>query len=101
AWFRQKRQGRYNEPFGMFKFRTMYTDDEAGATSGGFTRIGDARVTRVGRFLRPLHLDELPQLINVVRGEMSLVGPRPEALEFAKRMRKVLPLYELRYLMRP
>ena len=82
----------------MFKFRSMRQDASA---ADGFTRLGDDRVTRVGRYLRRSRLDELPQLWNVLRGEMSLVGPRPEAIDFALRMHEELPLYELRYLVRP
>jgi lipopolysaccharide/colanic/teichoic acid biosynthesis glycosyltransferase len=61
----------------------------------------DPRVTRIGRFLRTAHLDELPQLINVLRGEMSLVGPRPEQPEFVDRLERTLPFYQRRHLMRP
>ena len=98
VFFIQTRQGQFLEPFRMFKFRTMQADADA---SGGFTRVHDVRITGVGRLLRKTHLDELPQLFNVLRGEMSLVGPRPETVEFAQRMHKELPLYELRYLVRP
>ncbi|MCC6619400.1 MAG: exopolysaccharide biosynthesis polyprenyl glycosylphosphotransferase [Chloroflexi bacterium] len=98
--FVHARQGRFYEPFRMFKFRTMRHDPEATAKQG-FTRIQDDRVTGVGRLLRRIHFDELPQLVNILRGEMSIVGPRPESLEFAERMTAALPLYELRYLVRP
>lgn len=74
--FRQTRVGRGGEPFTLLKFRTMYTDAEQ---RGGQLTVGrDPRVTRIGHYLRASKLDELPQLINVVRGDMSLVGPRPE-----------------------
>lgn len=76
VFFRQERIGRHGVPFRIFKFRTMRVDAEA--VGGQLTVEGDPRITRVGRFLRASKLDELPQLINVVRGEMSLVGPRPE-----------------------
>ena len=101
ALFRQYRQGRQLRPFRIYKFRTMRVEhsDEAGVA--GFAGAGDPRVTGIGRLLRRSHLDELPQLINVVRGEMSLVGPRPEPLDFARRMAVEVPLYELRYLVRP
>jgi exopolysaccharide biosynthesis polyprenyl glycosylphosphotransferase len=100
VFFVQLRQGRFNEPFRMIKFRTMRHEAVLPAEVS-FTRIGDSRITSVGTFLRRTHLDELPQLINILRGEMSLVGPRPETVEFARRMDAELPLYELRYLVRP
>ena len=96
--FVQERQGRFDRPFRMYKFRSMRADASA---ADGFTRPGDERITRIGRVLRRTRMDELPQLVNVLRGEMSLVGPRPETLEFARRMHQELPLYELRYLVRP
>lgn len=79
ALFRQKRHGFNNEEITVVKFRTM-RQDAADATASRQVTAGDERVTRVGRFLRKTSLDELPQLINVVRGEMSLVGPRPHAI---------------------
>lgn len=81
VFFRQERLGRHGRRFRIYKFRSMVTDAEA--RGNRFTVGGDARVTRVGRFLRRHKLDELPQLINVFKGEMSLVGPRPEVPEYA------------------
>ena len=98
--FVQTRQGRFSQPFRMLKFRTM-RHLEGPPGHQGFTRVGDNRVTHIGSFLRRFHLDELPQLLNILRGDMSLVGPRPETVEFARRMDAELPLYELRYLVRP
>jgi len=77
--FRQKRLGANNLPFNLLKFRSMYVE-QTDTLGHQLTRPGDPRITRVGRFLRMTSIDELPQLINVLRGEMSLVGPRPHAL---------------------
>ena len=77
-FFRQKRYGFNNELIEVLKFRSMYVDQQDATGSKVVTR-GDPRVTRVGRFIRRTSLDELPQLINVVKGQMSLVGPRPHA----------------------
>ncbi len=76
AFYVAKRVGRHGRPFRLYKFRTMHRD--ADREGPGVTRAGDERITRMGHFLRQTKLDELPQLINVVKGEMSLVGPRPE-----------------------
>jgi lipopolysaccharide/colanic/teichoic acid biosynthesis glycosyltransferase len=80
VFYRGERIGRDGVPFRIVKFRTMRVD----AGGPGITRADDARVTPIGRFLRRTKLDELPQLINVVRGEMSVVGPRPESPEFVR-----------------
>lgn len=80
AIYRQRRVGRHFEPFDLLKFRTMVAD--ASRQGPALTPQNDPRVTRVGRFLRSTKLDELLQLVNVIRGEMSLVGPRPESPTF-------------------
>src|SRR6266571_102740 len=80
VFYRGLRVGRYGKAFRIFKFRTMVEDAEA--LGGASTPEDDQRITRVGRFLRKLKLDELPQLLNVLKGEMSLVGPRPEVMQY-------------------
>lgn len=94
--FRQERVGRYGRAFTMFKFRTMRPD-----AGGAWARPGDARITPTGAFLRRTSLDELPQLINVLRGEMSLVGPRPEMREYAERFATERSQYSQRHYVRP
>ena len=82
VFFRQERMGRGFRPFRIFKFRTMVAD--APARGGQLTAGSDSRITRVGRILRKTKVDELPQLINVLRGDMSLVGPRPEVPKYVE-----------------
>jgi lipopolysaccharide/colanic/teichoic acid biosynthesis glycosyltransferase len=94
---RQKRTGLGGAPFSMWKFRTMFSDN----TSGALATDDDVRVTRVGRWLRRYRLDELPQMINVVNGTMSLVGPRPEMPERVETITKALPHFGLRHFVRP
>ena len=96
ALYAQERVGLNGKRFRMLKFRTMRTDAEAGG-GPGWTRPGDPRRTRAGRILRPLSLDELPQLWNVFRGEMSLVGPRPERPVYVEEFRASVPRYMLRH----
>jgi lipopolysaccharide/colanic/teichoic acid biosynthesis glycosyltransferase len=94
--FRQLRTGRGGVPFAMWKFRSMRAP-----IPGSNAESDEKRLTRVGRFLRRYHIDELPQLINVVMGEMSLVGPRPERPEIAARILDEVPDFDLRCLVRP
>ena len=84
--FRQARLGRFNVPFTLFKFRTMIENapDYRNADGSSFNAANDPRVTRLGNFLRRTSLDELPQLFNVLSGEMSLVGPRPDQVDQAR-----------------
>lgn len=97
AIFRQERVGYRGEAFTMFKFRTMR--DEPDGPS--FTQALDPRVTRVGRFLRRYRLDEVPQMINILRGEMSLIGPRPESIELSRWYDNEIPHYSYRHIVRP
>jgi lipopolysaccharide/colanic/teichoic acid biosynthesis glycosyltransferase len=98
--YSQTRLGRFGRPYRIFKIRTMAHNCES--TSGAkWSTEGDPRITRVGRFLRKTHLDELPQLWNILRGEMSLVGPRPERPEFIPQLEQAIPRYRERLLVRP
>ncbi|MGE0171420.1 MAG: sugar transferase [Oligoflexales bacterium] len=100
-FFNQPRMGQYCRPFIMYKFRTMKIEQSNREATGGFTAANDDRVTLIGRIIRPLHFDELPQLFNIFMGHMSIVGARPEALSFARKMMQEIPLYRLRYLLKP
>jgi exopolysaccharide biosynthesis polyprenyl glycosylphosphotransferase len=97
--FRQVRIGEGGRPLKMYKLRTMRVEADSGAAQ--WASVNDPRVTTVGRFLRHTHLDETPQLLNVLRGEMSLVGPRPEQPEFVERLEQFIPFYERRHLLKP
>lgn len=95
----QVRVGRHGRPFLIRKFRSMVADAEKDGAR--WAEKGDSRVTRVGAFLRHTHLDELPQVWNILRGEMSVVGPRPERPEFVAALEKAVPFYDLRHLVQP
>ena len=101
--FRQQRMGYRGHAFTMYKFRTMRGDAPAAADpkQAAMTKDEDARVTPVGRFLRRYRLDELPQAINVLRGEMSWIGPRPEAMPLSTWYEAELPFYRYRHIVRP
>jgi sugar transferase (PEP-CTERM system associated) len=98
--FRQERVGEREKPFHLFKFRTMRQDAEKG-TGAVWAQKDDPRVTRLGRFLRKSRIDEIPQLYNVLIGDMSLVGPRPERPEFVEQLKKVIPYYSERHFVKP
>jgi lipopolysaccharide/colanic/teichoic acid biosynthesis glycosyltransferase len=100
AIYTQARVGRGGRVFTLYKIRTMYHDCER-LTGPTWCQPGDARITPVGRVLRRLHLDELPQLFNVLKGEMSLVGPRPERPEIVKRLREAVVGYDRRHAVKP
>ena len=101
ALYRQERVGERGRPFMLLKFRTMRVDAESGSGPVWASEERDPRTTSVGRFLRKTRLDELPQLINVLRGEMSFVGPRPERPHFVERLRTVIPYYDERHGVKP
>jgi sugar transferase (PEP-CTERM system associated) len=99
--YRQKRVGEYGKTFDLLKLRTMHADAENGTGPVWASREDDPRITRVGRFLRKTRLDELPQLVNVLRGEMSFVGPRPERPHFVEKLGQVIPYYHERHNVKP
>jgi len=100
AFFSQIRIGKNGAPFTIYKFRTMNQDAEKDGPQWA-NYHNDRRATWVGSFLRKTHLDELPQLYNIIKGDLSFVGPRPERPEFIKDLRKELPYYDLRHLTKP
>ena len=98
--FRQTRVGLHGKTFVLYKFRSMYADAEA-RTGAVWATKDDPRITPVGRWLRKLRLDELPQFFNVVRGQMSVVGPRPERPEFCAMLEEKIPFYRQRHWVKP
>ena len=100
ALYTQIRLGKDGRPFPIFKIRTMFEDAET-VSGAKWATPGDSRITPVGKWLRKTHLDELPQLWNVLRGDMSMVGPRPERPEFVPQLVHALPFYKARLLVRP
>lgn len=100
VFYSQERMGLNGRVFRIYKFRSMRADAEA-QTGAVFSQKGDPRVTRIGRLMRKTRLDELPQLLNVLRGDMSIVGPRPERPEHIKRLTEKIPFYRTRLVIRP
>jgi sugar transferase (PEP-CTERM system associated) len=98
--YRQRRVGLMGEVFTLYKFRSMFNDAEADGTPQ-WAGASDRRITRVGAFIRKLRVDELPQLFNVMRGDMSLVGPRPERPEFVEQLSRKIPYYHERHSVKP
>jgi sugar transferase (PEP-CTERM system associated) len=98
--YRQDRVGHRGKRFTLFKFRSMARDAERDGKPT-WAAVHDVRVTRVGRFIRRTRIDELPQLINVLRGEMSIVGPRPERPEFVAMLSEKIPFYAIRHSVKP
>ena len=101
AIFRQERVGYHGETFTLYKFRSMIASSESDGRPALCSGAADRRLTCVGRFLREHHLDELPQLWNVLKGEMSFVGPRPERRFFVDKIMYINPAYALLYQLRP
>lgn len=100
AIFAQERVGRFGKPYVMYKFRTMVADAEK-STGPVWAKENDPRITPLGRWLRKTRIDELPQLFNVLKGEMSFVGPRPERAHFVEQFKRQIPLYTRRLNVRP
>ena len=98
--YKQERVGLHNHTFMMYKFRTMYVQTEE-EEKKGWTQKNDPRVTKVGGFLRKTSLDEFPQLFNVLKGDMSLVGPRPERPQYVEKFREEIPRYMIKHQVRP
>ena len=98
--FRQERVGLHNQPFVMYKFRSMQVQSKS-REKAGWTTKNDVRVTGVGKFMRRTSIDELPQLFNVLKGEMSLIGPRPERPQFVEKFREEIPRYMVKHQVRP
>lgn len=99
-FFKQVRVGRAGKPFTILKFRTMLPSATTGG-AGEWTAADDPRITRFGKLLRTSHVDELPQVINILRGEASVVGPRPEQPHYVAQLNETLPFYNMRHLVRP
>lgn len=99
-FYAQERVGQNGKPFRILKFRSMREDAEVGNKAVWATQ-DDPRITRLGRFLRKTRIDELPQLINVLRGDLNIVGPRPERPEFVEKLEKLIPYYSIRHTVKP
>jgi len=99
AFFKQERIGLNNKPFTILKLRSMYQDAEKDGAK--WASKGDARITRVGKFIRKTRIDELPQCINILKGDMSFVGPRPERDVFIQELKKIIPFYDVRHIVKP
>ena len=100
VFYRQERVGEREKPFFLYKFRTMRADAECG-TGAVWAQKNDSRVTRMGAFFRKCRIDELPQFFNILLGDMSMVGPRPERPEFVEKLKKVINYYSERHFVKP
>lgn len=97
--YSQRRVGQFNREFDVYKFRSMRVNaEENGAV---WAKINDNRVTPIGRFIRKTRIDELPQLVNVLKGDMSLIGPRPERMVFVEKLEEHIPYYKFRHAVKP
>lgn len=99
AFFIQRRVGKGGREFSMYKIRSMRTDSEINGAQ--FAGEDDPRITRIGKFIRKMRIDELPQFLNILKGDMALIGPRPEQAAFVKEFEQVIPLYSFRHIVRP
>ncbi len=100
VFYRQERVGEKEKPFFLYKLRTMQADAESGS-GAVWAQKNDSRVTRLGAFFRACRIDELPQFYNILCGEMSMVGPRPERPEFVEKLKKIIPYYSERHFVKP
>lgn len=99
AFFVQKRVGKGGKEFSMYKIRSMCLDSEVNGAQ--FAGEDDPRITRIGRFIRKMRIDEMPQFLNILKGDMALIGPRPEQASFVKEFEQSIPLYSYRHVVRP
>jgi exopolysaccharide biosynthesis polyprenyl glycosylphosphotransferase len=99
AFFTQKRIGQGGKEFTMYKIRSMCIDSEC--SGARFAGENDPRITKIGKFIRKMRIDELPQFLNVLKGDMALIGPRPEQATFAEEFEKKIPLYSYRHIVKP
>lgn len=101
---KQKRVGKNRKLFTLYKFRSMFAlapDGSAEQDGAEWVSKQDSRITRIGAFLRKTHIDEIPQMINIITGDLALIGPRPERPEFVEKLEQTIPHYELRHIIRP
>ena len=98
-FYTQERVGKNGELFQIYKFRTMVKNAEANGAE--FSKLNDNRVTPFGKFLRKTRIDEFPQFINILKGDMAVIGPRPERPVFVKEIAEIMPFYDTRHVIRP
>jgi lipopolysaccharide/colanic/teichoic acid biosynthesis glycosyltransferase len=99
-FYQQERTGKNGKPFPLFKFRSMGIDAEKNGAQWS-SGASDDRVTRIGKIIRKLHIDELPQMLNILRGDLALIGPRAERPEFVEKLEEEIPHYRLRHIIKP